>query len=199
MTAEQKNTPLHLASEDGDMDRVQTLLAAGADPNAKGENEESPLFHAVYEGHTEVTRMLLASGADPNAESQFIYGPLHQAAYRRGSTEIMQMLLEAGADPNVAAQFEHTMPLHIASRADKEMVRILLAAGADPKVRDANGFSPIDYVIGQFRGQFRPVDSLGVMPLAEVTEIVQMLLDTGALDTGASLKAKIWLRENSST
>jgi ankyrin repeat protein len=46
------------------MDVVKTLLAHGADVNAKNESGKSPLLQAVQYGHKEVVEVLLQAGAE---------------------------------------------------------------------------------------------------------------------------------------
>ena len=90
-----KDTPLHLAVQDEDTETVKALLAAGADPNVKGEYGRTPLHEAAWIGHSETIRLLLAAGSDPNAKDHKGLTPLHTAA--SGNSEIVQILLPAGA------------------------------------------------------------------------------------------------------
>jgi ankyrin repeat protein len=58
------------AAEDGRLDLVQTLLKAGADPNAKCENGFTVLMWAAARGHVEVVKALLQSGAELNPRTR---------------------------------------------------------------------------------------------------------------------------------
>ena len=50
-----------------DMEKVKRLLAAGADPNAKGWADRKPLYWAVCEGNLKLVRMLIEAGAEVDA------------------------------------------------------------------------------------------------------------------------------------
>jgi uncharacterized protein len=55
------------ASKDGNMKAVQTLLAKGADVNAKYDGWTA-LMWAAFNGHTEIVKVLLEKGADVNTK-----------------------------------------------------------------------------------------------------------------------------------
>jgi len=58
------------AAEDGRLDLVQSLLQAGASPNAKSDGDVTVLMWAAARGHVEVVKVLLESGAEPNARTR---------------------------------------------------------------------------------------------------------------------------------
>ena len=65
-------TPLHAAAGYGYTGTVKALVAAGADPNARGANDgHTPLDYAAYKGHIETVLVLKAAGANLNAKSRF--------------------------------------------------------------------------------------------------------------------------------
>lgn len=57
------DTPLHTVCTWGDLESVQTLINAGADVNAKGDNGVTPLFNAVISGNPKLIELLVKSGA----------------------------------------------------------------------------------------------------------------------------------------
>jgi ankyrin repeat protein len=67
------------ASENGETERVVTLLRGGADPNYKDVFKETPLHHASRWGHLEVVQQLLYNHGDVNATDRFGWTPLHDA------------------------------------------------------------------------------------------------------------------------
>lgn len=123
--------PLHDAAMTGDIETLQHLLEAGADPNSViSEGNPTPLYFAAERGHPHAVAMLIEHGADVNLLT-FQGGALHIAA-RRGRLEIVQQLLDAGADPNLIGGERMTRPLHEAAyNGSIEIVTLLLDRGAD--------------------------------------------------------------------
>ncbi len=124
---------------------VESLLASGADVNAKSRFAETPLHVAAEAGRPEIARLLLRHGAQPNARERYGFTPLYFAA-DHGRGEMVRVLLEHGAEVNVAGRHGWT-PLHTA--ADKghgrgEMVRVLLEHGAEVNAaRGKIGWTPL--------------------------------------------------------
>jgi cytohesin len=92
------DTPLFAAAALGHIDLVRELLAAGADPNIRGEGGGTPLLTAVDEEHAEIVQLLLAKGAAPMAQNDLGLTPLI-LAYKRGNMRLLDLMLQAGAQP----------------------------------------------------------------------------------------------------
>src|SRR5215470_14905194 len=60
-------TPLHWAVRADDLQKVATLIGAGAKVNASDRYGITPLNLASVNGNTQIIRKLLAAGANPNA------------------------------------------------------------------------------------------------------------------------------------
>lgn len=60
---------VHLAATNPDSSALKVLLAAGADPNAKDQDNSTPLHMAVYTQNAKHSQMLLEAGADPLAKT----------------------------------------------------------------------------------------------------------------------------------
>ncbi len=69
MIAQNKDgkTPLHLASEQGQVDLARMLIECGADPMAKTYDEKTPLHLASEWGRVDIARILIERGAKVNA------------------------------------------------------------------------------------------------------------------------------------
>ena len=63
------NGQLVEAAEKGDKTSVESLLARGADPNAKDEKGQVALMAAAHAGHLAILESLLAANADINAKT----------------------------------------------------------------------------------------------------------------------------------
>ena len=95
--ANESKEPLIAAADEGDAERVKTLLEAGHDVNARDEYEQTALIVAANRGHAEIAETLLDSGADADAADVYGQTPLFMAALQ-GHPEILGRLLTHGAD-----------------------------------------------------------------------------------------------------
>ena len=89
---------LHSASKDGNVSRVQDLLASGLDPNAQDGDGWSPLIWAAEHGREEVVELLLGQPAiNLEARNQVGSTALLLAA-EWGHLRVVKLLLHHGAD-----------------------------------------------------------------------------------------------------
>jgi len=84
----------------GDVTTVRSLLADGANANAKAGDHYHPLDAAAANGQTEAAKILLDNGADVNYWHPIHGFPLLRAAYT-GNSETVELLLSRGADVNL--------------------------------------------------------------------------------------------------
>ncbi len=128
------------------LNMVEALLKAGADPDARWDNDITMLMQA----DADAAELLLKAGADVDARNIHGGTALHWAR----SPEKIRLLAAHGADVNAlqtprdAAETGST-PLQsalILSRLGSiERVQSLLVVGADPKKRDSRGQSSLCY------------------------------------------------------
>lgn len=82
----------------GDLARLDTLLAQGANPEALDAHGYTPLLWAAQQGHVAIVDSLVSQGANVEARSRAGHGAL-MIAVVRGNVEIVRSLLRVGADP----------------------------------------------------------------------------------------------------
>jgi len=92
------NEELLNAAKKSDAAAVKSLLAKGADVNAKTRYNQTPLMFAAEKGHLEIVKALIEAGADVNAVDTFykFFTALVGAA-SKGHAEVVKLLLEKGA------------------------------------------------------------------------------------------------------
>jgi ankyrin repeat protein len=130
---------LVLAARAGNLAHVESLLASGADVNARDREGATALMFAALRGDEKLVRTLLAAGADPNLKDGIGETALILGARNAG---IVGMLLEKDADPNLA-DAEGQTALLAAAEASPESVRLLVESGADVHHRDDFGVSAL--------------------------------------------------------
>lgn len=129
---------LHKTAERGNLESVRTLLAEGADINARDDRGRTPLHAAAREGHCEVARWLLDNGADIQARDEDGETPLH-VAVMGWSPETVQLLVEKGADVNARGCGGRSPLLEAVLNGRADMTQTLVEAGADVTMKDPQG------------------------------------------------------------
>ncbi len=164
-------TALHVASDEGHVQVVRSLLKCGVDVDSPGTLGMSPLQYASENGNVGIVRCLLDHGADPNFRDANQATPLCCAAI--SSHEIVRLLLERNVDVNARDKDGRT-PLHHTflyndPKADyPKIVRLLLEHGANPNTRDNKHQTPLHLFSSN---SFHPTSKL---------EAVRVLLAHGA-------------------
>jgi ankyrin repeat protein len=82
----------------GDLKQARSLLAQGANVNAKDRLDARPLYYAAEKGHKEVIELLLAAGAAVNARNTRRHETALDAATRSGDKDIVELLTARSAD-----------------------------------------------------------------------------------------------------
>jgi ankyrin repeat protein len=131
-------TPLHWAVRANDIDAVQRLLHAGANPDAANRYGVTPLSLAAENASAALIQALLQAGAHPT-------NAILMDAARTGNAEVVRMLLTHGADANAhESSLGETALMWAAAENHPEAVRALIEHGADPNVRSDKLVYPKD-------------------------------------------------------
>ena len=166
---------LHTAARAGDIERVKSLLSAGASASERDDLGGTVLHDAAWSGDVALIEILIGAGAQVDARhTETGSTPLHYAAITN-HVEAVAILLDKGAQISAASKTGATA-LHLAAnRGYKEIVELLLGRGAKVDARDDHGGTPL--VEAAWKGH---------------AAVVRLLLDKGAnvnaatTDTGAT-------------
>lgn len=127
----------------GDAARVRVLVAAGADPNAQGDQGVSLLEWLLLRQSPNGLAALLDAGADPSRPGLGGATVLHMAAMA-SDPGYLKLLLEHGADPNAPHGLTQAPPLDAALMNPlNDAFELLLASHADPNRPDRLGNTPL--------------------------------------------------------
>jgi len=210
------STPLHAAVLNGDLKRVDTLLAAGADARAANRYNVSPLYLACLNGNAAIIERLLNAGADPNSTAYEGQTMLMTAA-RSGSVEAVRHLLTRGAKVNAVEPYRRqTALMWAAAEGNTDAAAVLIEAGADLTMKSSGGLTPLLFAVrnahigtaglllkhGANVNDAAP-DGSSALSMAVVNayfELASVLLDRGAdpnVDDprGSPLHTIAWLRK----
>ncbi len=119
----QDESPLMIASLNGDLELVQRLVNRGAHVNKTG---WTPLHYAATNGHLPVIRFLLEKSAYIDAEAPSGTTPLMMAAHY-GTLQSVKLLLDEGADP-MLKNLQGLTAIDFANRANRKESADLIAA-----------------------------------------------------------------------
>ncbi|WP_133135209.1 ankyrin repeat domain-containing protein [Legionella rowbothamii] len=163
-------TPLYMASNFGELDKVKLLIAHGADVNAYSSTGMSPLIIAVLKGHAEVVDYLLENNAqidsllrtptipmlitpDDNilrALSFFgaVFAPFYanhtaaMCAMDNENSEILNLLIQHRDVVNEKDQYGVTLLHRAIWSSNRLLAKQLLESGADPNALSYFANSP---------------------------------------------------------
>jgi ankyrin repeat protein len=138
-----RSAELAQAVADGDAARVRALVAAGADPYARGARELTQLQYAMLAQSPRGLQALLDNGADPARPGLGGSTAVHGAAIAN-DPQYLDILLAHRADPNAAHAETGETPLsEAAAPRYQAQFDALLRAGADPDRADRMGNTPL--------------------------------------------------------
>ena len=136
-------TPLHRAVHRNDLKAADTLLRAGADPNAANRYGVPPLSLAATNGNAAMLELLLKAGANANATQSEGETALMTAS-RTGIPAAVKTLLAHGADVNARENWRGQSALMwAAAEGHAETIEVLLEAGAQINARSNAGWTAL--------------------------------------------------------
>lgn len=139
-------TRLMIASRDGDLAAVRSLLKEGANVNATridpihgihGGDRRTPLMFASENGHIDIVNELLSAGANPNMKS---VGTKLEYNVNRNTFNIMRSKYFKECSGCTALMFA-------SKEGHLDVVKALLAHKADPEIKDVHGLIALDLAI----------------------------------------------------
>lgn len=142
------------ASNAGNIEAVELLLAAGAKVKVTAPLSGGPVWAAASSGDAAILRAMLSAGGDPNERNRVGMTPLMEAV-KKGSIASARLLLDAGAEVNVhsgmppvstrgLAELGEFTPLILAGGgSNARMVRLLLDHGADVHAKESRGMNAL--------------------------------------------------------
>jgi len=139
------NTPLHMAINTNQMELVEQMLLAGANPNLPDGNGFTPMLLTAVQWDADDTLMLLLirNGADVNNKSPAARStPLVQALNCNNMT-LIRLLLDYNADPNAVDRDGLSPLLQAVIRCNDEAIELLLRAGAKMDLKNQNGHTAL--------------------------------------------------------
>lgn len=189
---------LYKAVENGDIEKVKTLLEKGADVAEYNKDGLFPLWRATADNNYEITALLIKNAADVNQAIKVEPGnstPIEMPC-QEGYLDIVKLLVENGADVNFKGYRDFT-PIRVAARnGHLEIVQYLAHHGAEIDIKAMDGATPLEHAAS--KGHFEIVKflienganvnnkdidgdfSLGEAAKLGYLDIIQLLIENGA-------------------
>ena len=141
------HTPLMVASRHGNLEAMEVLLDAGADPHQSARNPGPGPMHFAADGLT--VELLFDRGAKIDLRDEVDFTPLHYAAWN-SRLDAMHALIRRGADVHAQSSTAGNTPLHrAAKRGQPAAAQILIGAGAEVNAPNSEDVTPL-FVAAKF-------------------------------------------------
>lgn len=134
---------IHFAAEKGNLEIIDTLLAAGVSAKAEGSGRLQPILFAAMSGNVAVVQALLKAGATLTPPNDGNFSPLHVAT-GDGHLQMVTFLLQHGVNVDVTAKEDGAQPSHLAAaRGHLEILQLLIKSGANVNIRRRDSRQPL--------------------------------------------------------
>jgi hypothetical protein len=136
--------PLLQAVSEENTDEIKSLIANGANVNAKDKNYDgiTAIFVAVESGNIETIRILLDYGAKVNVRDAEKHTPLMRLD-SDATPELVKLLLGYGAKIKAIDAEGNNVLHHVAFNVNSEVLRTLIVEGADINAQNEDGQTPL--------------------------------------------------------
>ena len=136
---------LRLAIELNDLELVEMLLAAGADPNVQNiDDGYTPLMVACDKGYIPIIKALKSSNVNLNAHGKDRWTGL-MIACAKNHIDVVELLIISGADVNSIENSGWTSLMIACKKNYVEVVNCLIQAGADPNISTNDDWAAIHF------------------------------------------------------
>ena len=157
------NSPLHYASNSGNVEVATLLRDRGANVNAQNKAGITPLESALMSGQIEMVKSFFNRDNKPDKSDVDKSTDSLRYAIIDGDVDKVKSSLDKGVNPNASDEFG-IIPLHYAvASGNTKSIQLLLDKGADINARDKHGQTVLHLAL---RG--------------DKPEVVKFLLDRGA-------------------
>lgn len=142
---------INIAAQEGDVEKVQSLLKKGADINDQDVEGRTLLHFAVTSRKLKIVKFLLDNGADVTLRTNKGNTTLHTAANTKSSEELIELLLNHVKNNqikefiNAKTTGSGTTALHLATKNNSlGIVKSLLRRGAVYNMQNNQGKTPLE-------------------------------------------------------
>lgn len=129
-SSNQLNQSLLLATENGEVDKAESLIKQGADVNVKNQKRYTPLYSAVLNNDANMVEMLVINGADISCTPDRKFHPLDHAAMFE-NIDMARVLITHGAKSDVKNYLGWSPFRYAVHAGNKAMLELFVANGAD--------------------------------------------------------------------
>jgi len=126
-------SPLHWATKTGNIQHIKSLLAAGADVDAKDDEGATTMHYAAASDDITIVELLAAKGADINAEDKDALTPFN-VALRLFRSDVAAFLYDNSAHANITDGDKTDLLVGASMFGVAELVDRLVAEGVDVNV-----------------------------------------------------------------
>ncbi|XP_069948336.1 serine/threonine-protein phosphatase 6 regulatory ankyrin repeat subunit B-like [Cherax quadricarinatus] len=141
-----KQTPLHLAAEENQLEVCDTLLQLGADYNATTDAGQKAVHVAAMRNNSEVVKLFLKTSPELVTTADKDGNTCAHIAALQGSVDVVRELMRhnRGVVINGKNRVGESTTLHLAAEGGHaNLVKFLIENGASPKAENGVGFTAV--------------------------------------------------------